>query len=183
MKTNIYLVRHAHSIYTPEELERPLSPAGMEDARGVAEVLLGEKITHVVSSPYRRAVQTVEGVAAALKLKIELNEGFRERRLTEGLVDDFEAAVRRAWEDLSFALPGGESGSVAQERGVGALNDIIKRHRGGNIVIGTHGNIMALIMNYFDTGYEYEFWKGLKMPDIYRLSFEEDEFLEAYGLL
>ena len=31
--TNVYFVRHAHSIYTPEELERPLSKRGFEDAQ------------------------------------------------------------------------------------------------------------------------------------------------------
>ncbi|MCC2441947.1 histidine phosphatase family protein, partial [Bacillus paranthracis] len=32
MLTNLYLVRHAHSTYTPEELKRPLSEKGLKDA-------------------------------------------------------------------------------------------------------------------------------------------------------
>ena len=43
---------------------------------------------------------------------------------------------------------------------------------GKNIVIGTHGNIMVLIMNHFDAQYDYSFWKELKMPDVYRMTFD-----------
>ncbi len=37
--TQIYFVRHAHSVYTPEERERPLSEKGRNDAQSVAELL------------------------------------------------------------------------------------------------------------------------------------------------
>lgn len=43
---------------------------------------------------------------------------------------------------------------------------------GQNIVIGTHGNTMALIMNFFDEKYDFNFWKALEMPDIYKFRFE-----------
>lgn len=32
MNTNIYLVRHGHSVYTSDELNRPLSEKGFRDA-------------------------------------------------------------------------------------------------------------------------------------------------------
>lgn len=35
MTTNLYFVRHAHSTYTPDELGRPLSEKGIQDARMV----------------------------------------------------------------------------------------------------------------------------------------------------
>lgn len=38
-------------------------------------------------------------------------------------------------------------------------------------MIGTHGNLMVLIMNYLDSKYDITFWKGLQMPDIYKLTF------------
>jgi 2,3-bisphosphoglycerate-dependent phosphoglycerate mutase len=61
MITNIYFVRHADSSYTPEELNRPLSEKGIKDAKKVTELLSHENITKVISSPYKRAIQTVEG--------------------------------------------------------------------------------------------------------------------------
>ncbi|MEG0772836.1 histidine phosphatase family protein [Clostridium sp.] len=182
MITNIYLVRHADSTYTPEELTRPLSNKGFKDAEIVTKILLTESITHVVASPYKRAVQTVEGLANTLGLSITLYEEFRERKLAEGPVEDFQASVMKVWQDLEFSFKGGESGNEAQQRGVQVLQRILKEHEGGNIVIGTHGNIMVLIMNYFDESYDYNSWRELQMPDIYKLSFEEGAFIRAEQL-
>lgn len=61
---------------------------------------------------------------------------------------------------------------MAQKRGVDAIIHVLQTYKGKNIVIGTHGNIMVLIMNHFDSRYGYSFWKGLAMPDVYRLTFE-----------
>ncbi|UUZ89998.1 hypothetical protein LJK87_28740 [Paenibacillus sp. P25] len=49
-------------------------------------------------------------------------------------------------------------------------------------MIGTHGNLMVLIMNYFDPKYDFDFWKRLGVPDIYRLTFEGTELKEAVRL-
>ena len=178
MKTNIYLVRHAHSLYTPDEMNRPLSEKGLKDTEKVTELLSHENITHAISSPYKRAIQTMEGIAAHFKLRIEIDDGFRERKLSGGPVENFEEAVLLAWKNLSFALPGGEAGYRAQERGIASLKNAIARYHGGNIAIGTHGNLMALIMNHYDKKYDYAFWSNLHMPDIYKLSFNDEVLFE-----
>jgi 2,3-bisphosphoglycerate-dependent phosphoglycerate mutase len=179
MVTNIYFVRHAHSTYTPEELTRPLSERGLMDAEEATKLLARENITHVVSSPYKRAIQTVEGIANLLRLHIEIDDGFRERKLADSMVDNFNEVLLRYWENFDFSLSGGETGDFAQERGVKSLMNTLNKYRGGNIVIGTHGNIMVLIMNYYDKKYGYDFWNSLSMPDIYKLSFAEYELLEV----
>ena len=179
MNTNIFFVRHGHSIYSPDELNRPLSEKGNRDAGQVTKFLSTEKITHVVSSPYRRAIQTVEGTAKYFGLSISIEDGFREKKLSGNPVDDFNEAVRKSWEDFSFFLPGGESGYCAQSRGGQSIKNIVNIYSGGNIVIGTHGNIMTLIMNYYDKRYGYEFWGSLDMPDIYKLEFENVSLAEV----
>lgn len=182
MVTSVYFVRHAHSTYTSDELNRPLSQQGIEGADKVTKLLSKENITDVISSPYKRAVQTVEGIAKLCGLEVITEEAFKERKLADKSVDNFEEAVVKAWEDLNFALPGGETGYYAQERGVQALERLLKEYRGRNIVIGTHGNIMVLIMNYYDSKFNYEFWCDLNMPDIYKLSFEDGNLIEVQRL-
>jgi 2,3-bisphosphoglycerate-dependent phosphoglycerate mutase len=179
MRTYAYLIRHAHSVYTSEELERPLSERGLKDAKIVTELLSAENITHVVSSPYKRAIQTVEGTASYFGLSISINEGLKERILADGPVDNFDGIILKAWEDFDFSMPQGETGNTAQKRGVQAFTDILDKYSGGNIVIGTHGNIMVLIMNYYDKKYNYDFWTNLEMPDIYKLSFENGKLEEV----
>ncbi|WP_330949445.1 histidine phosphatase family protein [Virgibacillus sp. MG-45] len=178
MQTNLYFVRHAHSTYTPDELGRPLSERGFSDAKTVTDLLKREAIDFVYSSPYKRAIQTVEGIAAYINKEINELDGFKERILAEEPVEDFEVAITKVWQDDDFSWEGGESNRVAQQRGVNATFNVLERHLGKNIVIGTHGNIMVLIMNYFDNQYGFDFWKELEMPDIYKLSFNEKKCID-----
>ncbi|MGF9893025.1 histidine phosphatase family protein [Priestia megaterium] len=172
--TNLYLVRHAHSIYTPDEMGRPLSKKGLLDAKYITNLLEDEDIHIAISSPYKRAFQTIEGVANHFNLEIQIEFELRERKLSSYPIDDFEAAITKVWEDPSFCLKGGESNRIAQQRGIACIFKILEKHKGKNIVIGTHGNIMVLIMNYFNAKYDFDFWKNLQMPDIYKLSFEDN---------
>lgn len=178
MTMNIYLVRHAHSIYSKEELTRPLSEKGLMEAENVSEILSSKDIDVVISSFYKRAIQTVEGIAKKQGLEIVIEEDFRERKLAAASVENFDETMEKLWEDFDFSLEGGESNNKAMERGITALNKVIKRYNGKNIVIGTHGNIMVLMMNYFDSKYNFEFWKELNMPDIYCLNFENEKLIE-----
>ncbi|RDU36872.1 histidine phosphatase family protein [Neobacillus piezotolerans] len=179
MRTTIYFVRHAHTEYTPDELGRPLSVRGKKDAERVAELLKNKNISVVLSSPYMRAVETVAGVAKAIGTEIKTIEGFRERLLSGQSVDDFSTAIQKVWKDEEFAWEGGESNKDAQARGVAALNHVLDIYKGETIAIGTHGNIMAIIMNHFSEEYGFEFWNNLEMPDIYKLSFEGLELAEV----
>ncbi|MFD0710535.1 histidine phosphatase family protein [Paenibacillus sp. GCM10027626] len=172
MLTNLYFVRHAHSIYTADELNRPLSEHGQEGARKVAKALKNENVNVFISSPYKRAIQTIEGLAEIMSADILIEKDFRERLLSGKPIDDFETAIAKVWEDFSFKWEGGESSNAAQNRGVRALEKTLQRFAGENIVVGTHGNLMALIMNSFDRKFDFAFWRQLDMPDIYKLSFD-----------
>ncbi|MCA1056566.1 histidine phosphatase family protein [Rossellomorea aquimaris] len=179
MKTQVYFVRHAHSDYTPDELKRPLSKRGRSDAERVHALLKDQDIHAVCSSPYKRAIETVEGTATFFNKEIDLYEELKERQLSGEPVEDFNAAIMNVWNDPHHSLPGGESNVQAQERGVRGFLQMIETYEGKNIVVGTHGNIMVLIMNHFDEQYGYEFWKGLEMPDIYKLTFEGNEMTDV----
>ncbi|MBM6644573.1 histidine phosphatase family protein [Bacillus sp. RIT809] len=177
--TTIYFVRHAHSTYTKEERERPLSEKGYLDAENVTHLLKDEHIDVVISSPYKRAIQTVQGIANTYNVSIQIEEALRERLLSKGPVTDFNDAIQKVWKDWSFAYEGGESNDVAQRRAVLCMQNILGKYKGKNIVIGTHGNIMVLLMNYFDSKYDFQFWKTLHMPDVYKLTFNSDRLVSA----
>jgi 2,3-bisphosphoglycerate-dependent phosphoglycerate mutase len=179
MITNIYLVRHAHSNYSSDELGRSVSEEGRKNVEYVSKILVAENIEVFISSPYRRAIQTIEDAAVALGIEIELNENFKERILSSTPVEDFETTIQTIWKDPSFSLEGGESNIQAQKRGIEELTHVLERYKGMRVAIGTHGNIMAIIMNYYDSKYNYEFWKGLSMPDIYKLSFDEYSLIDV----
>ncbi|SDM89138.1 2,3-bisphosphoglycerate-dependent phosphoglycerate mutase [Psychrobacillus sp. OK028] len=179
MQTNLYFVRHAHSTYTPDELGRALSERGVFDAERITQMLEQENIDIVISSSYKRAIQTVEGIAKFIGREIIIEDDFKERKLSEEPVKDFNLAITKVWEEPSFSWEGGESNIIAQKRGVEATLNILEQYIGKNIAVGTHGNLMVLIMNYFDHGYDFTFWKELDMPDIYKLTFENKKLIEV----
>lgn len=66
MKTFIYMVRHGESpkVDDGNERSRGLTLKGESDAQIVTELLKDEGIDTFISSPYSRAILTIEGVAA-----------------------------------------------------------------------------------------------------------------------
>jgi 8-oxo-dGTP diphosphatase len=77
------VVRHAdaghRSQWDGSDEDRPLSPRGQKQARGLAELLADSGAARLVSSPYRRCVQTLEPLAERLGLTVEVDV-----RLAEG---------------------------------------------------------------------------------------------------
>jgi 8-oxo-dGTP diphosphatase len=80
---SLYVVRHAHAgtrgDWDGPDDERPLSERGWRQARALATSLADVGAARLVSSPYRRCVQTLEPLAGALGLVVETDE-----RLAEG---------------------------------------------------------------------------------------------------
>ena len=163
-----YLVRHAHVDWTPDE-NRSLSERGHQDAKRAAEILLKFPISVIYSSPYLRARQTIAPLSSRLEIDVEIEADLRERRLSEGSVGDFLKAVEATWEDFTFAHPGGEPNSAAQQRGVAVLSRLDQRHQADHIVISTHGNLLAMMLHHFEPSIDLNFWKSMSFPDIYKL--------------
>lgn len=71
--TKVYFVRHAEPDYNNhEDALRELSPKGMEDRKLVTKFLMDKDIDVVLSSPYKRAVDTVRDFADSHNFKIEI---------------------------------------------------------------------------------------------------------------
>lgn len=169
--TRLYLIRHAHADWSPDE-QRPLSAQGQRDAARVAAqlapLLANRPLAAIYASPYRRAIETVQPLASLCRLAIETDDDLRERHL--GRFDGaFAAAVAATWRDPHFRHANGESNAEAQARGLRVLRAILARHVGQAVAIGTHGNLMALLMQAFDPSIGFDFWQALSMPDVYEL--------------
>ena len=144
------------------------------DAKGVADVLHQFPIAVICSSPYHRARQTIAPLAARLNLPIHIVPELRERELGDGTVDDFYKAVEATWADPSFAHPGGESNAAAQRRGVAVVRKLLEQYPTEHLVLATHGNLLALLLQHFEPSIDFAFWKSLTMPDVYKLGVSAD---------
>lgn len=170
----LYLVRHAHAEWTLDE-NRPLSTHGCKDAIRVADILGDYPIVAIYSSPAKRARQTIMPLAERLDLPIHIESDLRERKLGNETFEDFFKAVEITWQDLSFAHPGGESSAEAKKRGIAVMHRLLEWNPAEDIVLSTHGNLMALILQGFNPAIDFSFWKSLSMPDIYKINFSHSD--------
>ncbi len=173
--TQLYFVRHAEPNYrNHDDASRELSPRGLEDRHLVTAFLLDKGIDAVLSSPYRRAVDTVRPFADAMRLPIEHVPDFRERRIDSVWIDDFDAFARNQWADFDYRLSDGESLREVQERNVAAMHRVLAAYEGQRVAIGGHGTAISTILNYVDPSFGYKAFERIRrlMPWVVRLDFE-----------
>jgi 2,3-bisphosphoglycerate-dependent phosphoglycerate mutase len=173
-RLDILLVRHAEPIPvgTPgwEEDDRPLTDAGRQAALELADELEPYVITGLYCSPYRRALETVQPTAERRGLRVIQLEDLRERRLTKVLRDDWLDLMRASWADPDYALDGLESSRDAQLRGTRVLDLLRVRHPdGGRLLLGSHGNLISLMLQALEPAVDFDFHWAMPMPAIYHL--------------
>jgi 2,3-bisphosphoglycerate-dependent phosphoglycerate mutase len=167
----LYLVRHAHAVWQPDEA-RPLSESGRAAAQALGQLLAAKPIAAIYSSPARRAIETVEPLAQRLGIGVVVVPELRERQLPAIPEGDFDRVVRETWRLPTSTMAHGESNVMAQGRALTAVRQFIARHAEEHLVVATHGNLLALILNGFDSRFGHEFWRTLSFPDVYELEFE-----------
>jgi 2,3-bisphosphoglycerate-dependent phosphoglycerate mutase len=172
---DVLLIRHAESVPpgTPgyDDDDRPLTEAGRAAAAELAYELEGYELTAMYSSPYARARETLEPLALLRSLEVHQLVDLRERRLALEPHDAWRETLEQAWADPDFALPGAESGREAQRRAIGALDLLRMRHPdGGRLVIGSHGNLISLLLQALEPGVDCAFHLAMPMPAVYRLT-------------
>jgi len=180
METYIYMVRHGESPKIEgNERTRGLTEKGERDAKRVTELLENEGIDAYFSSPYLRAVLTIEELATIAGKEILVYEDLKELVFSRNdtIIPDHELypLVDAMFSDRELRSPGGESIMECQIRAVTILKDLIKEYSGQKIVIGTHGLIMTLMLEHFDSNYGYDFLMRCSKPDVYKLIFRDEE--------
>jgi len=182
--TVIYFVRHADSPYVEgQERSRGLSERGMKDALSVRNILVDEGIDVCISSPYERAIRTIRPTADSCGMEVIVEEDLRERKIGDFAPSSFLEAKQRVYDDFNYSFPNGESSYDAQSRALTTLKQIIKNYYNKKVVIGTHGDIMTLMLNGLNQYYGYEFWQSTSMPDIYKVYLNDLEIVELKRLL
>jgi 2,3-bisphosphoglycerate-dependent phosphoglycerate mutase len=175
-RLDVLLIRHAEPIppwspgWEERDDERPLTDEGRQAAEQLADELEPYVITSVYSSPYQRAIETVTPTAQRRELEVHLLPDLRERRLTLAQTPDWADHLRRSWADPDYALEGAESGRQAQRRAIALLDLLRTRHAdGGRLLVGSHGNLISLILQTFEPGVDHHFHLAMPMPAIYHL--------------
>jgi 2,3-bisphosphoglycerate-dependent phosphoglycerate mutase len=154
--TVLYFVRHAEPNYNNnDDITRELTEKGMKDRELVTKFLDGKNIDVVLSSPYKRAIDTVKHFADSQGLHITIIDDFRERKVDNHWIEDFQGFCRKQWEDFDYKLQNGESLKEVQTRNISALQQVLIDYNGKNVVIASHGTALSSIINYFEPSFGY----------------------------
>lgn len=183
--TTVYFVRHAEPNYSNhDDMTRELSEKGLADRMLVTEFLADKNIHAVLSSPFKRAVDTVGHFADSAGFDVITVDDLRERRVDSGWISDFDGFCKRQWSDFDYKLSDGETLREVQQRNIAVLNAVLNVYDGKNIVIGTHGTALSTIINHYDSSFGYERFceiKGL-MPWVVRMEFQGQRFVELHSI-
>ncbi len=108
---------------------------------------------------------------------MEVIEDFRERKISDGWIENFHEFCKRQWADFSYRLPGGECLNEVQGRNVAALKVVLEKYAGKSIAVGTHGCALNTIINHYDNSYGInEVYEMLgKMPWAVKMTFHGQE--------
>ncbi len=147
--TLFLLIRHAmhdqlDRVLTGRRRGVPINAAGREQVRGLAKRLRPVGITHVQSSPCRRALQTAAPIAWDAALSVETFAALDEVEFGDWSGRSFDELYResgwRQWnEDRARSqAPGGEDMASVQGRIVAHLHRMHAQHPFGRIVIVSH---------------------------------------------
>jgi 2,3-bisphosphoglycerate-dependent phosphoglycerate mutase len=175
--TDVVLVRHAQAVVRtadgPEEPDRPLTAEGRRQALGLVETLSGLGPVAVWSSPYRRAVQTVEPTARALGLAVGTRWELREWEDGLPFTDEWEPHYAESWAKPSWRRPGGESMEQVTVRAVAAVRTLARECVGRVVLVGGHGTFLTRALGGFGEPVDAAFWHGMPTPAVFRLRFTD----------
>ena len=180
--TIVYFVRHAEPNYdNHNDALRELSAKGLEDRKLVTNFFAGKRIDVALSSPFKRAIDTIKDFTDSFGLPITIIDEFRERKVDSGWIEDFTSFSRKQWNDFSFKLSDGECLQEVQDRNVFALKSVLDKYRGKNIMIGSHGTALSTIIKFYDHSFGYDDFAKIrnKMPWIVEFAFDENARLLA----
>ncbi len=182
MITSVYFVRHAQPDRTvQDDRTRPLTEEGLRDSIAVADLLQGRNIDLLMSSPYKRSMDTIGELSKRLGMEIHTDDNFRERNAGGWHGDNFLEFIKNQWADFDYRIMDGENLREVQTRNVAALKKLLSENEGKKIVLATHGTALSTILNYYYPEYDYGCFMKIVdfMPFVIRVDFENGEAVKA----
>lgn len=146
----LLLIRHALPLRVEKRDGTPADPSlseqGVRQAQRLAAWLAAERIDAVYASPLRRARETAEPIAAALRLAVRIEPGVTEfDPLSQSYVplEEIKAESRELWLELvSGGLTAGIDVALFRRTVAAALERIVGSHAGERVAVVCHGGVV-----------------------------------------
>lgn len=169
MVKQLYIVRHCKA--QGQESEAALTVEGQAEALALRSFFQQKRVDRIISSPFKRAIQSIEPLAAERGVAIEEDHRLKERELSDRPLSDWLEKLERTYSDKNLAYSGGESSHAATERAKAVIDERMQQDEEAVLLV-THGNLMSLILGEYIENFGFEEWKKLSNPDVYRINIE-----------
>lgn len=80
--------------------------------------------------------------------------------------------MKRTFDDIDFKVDGGESTKEATVRALELFKEVMNEKQKTTLFV-TQGNMMTLILRYFDPKFGFSEWSRLTNPDVYQIDLEK----------
>ena len=180
MHKKIILIRHGKASMAGVDSQRELDEDGIIQASSLNKKLvhLGFTNATIYSSPFKRALQTIEPFINQNKgLTIDIRKELEEIHISKDSKLSKHEIIEKMWSDQDFKAGEGISQKDHFNMIENFLNDLFDKFKNENkdIIIITHGNLIGIILKFFfKINFGFIEWKKMTMPDIYLLKFDKN---------
>jgi probable phosphoglycerate mutase len=158
--TTLFLIRHGLTAVTGSRLYGRtegihLDERGRRQAAALVERFAGVRLSAIYSSPLERCVETVKPLATARRLEIRTSDALIEMDAGDWTGRTLPSLRRtKLWDTVQrspsrFHFPAGESFVDAEARILDQIERIVTRHPRGRVVIGTHGDLVRMLVSHY----------------------------------
>mmetsp|Transcript_13045 Transcript_13045/g.23994 ORF Transcript_13045/g.23994 Transcript_13045/m.23994 type:complete len:238 (+) Transcript_13045:48-761(+) len=156
--TTVFFCRHGETDWNASHKlqgrsDIPLNSAGLEQAQCIANVLKGQDLAAVFSSPLMRAKHTAEAIATAIGSEVIVDPRLRERNLgimegrTGKEIQSEHPQVWEKWQCLEELPP--EAQCEPEPEVVARVEDMLfsiaKEHPGQAVALVSHGGVLRCL--------------------------------------
>lgn len=169
MDKTVYLVRHCQA--AGQELQAELTEEGKEQAKELMRFFEKRNIKQIISSPFTRAIQSIQPTADSLGLQVEIDGRLAEHKLISKNLKDWLERIKESVSDRELKMAGGESSHEVAKRGM----EVLETANDGT-VLATHRNTMALLLMQIDSMQGLKEWTGFSHPDVYEVKVKKGTY-------
>ncbi|WP_442594733.1 histidine phosphatase family protein [Neobacillus sp. D3-1R] len=174
MIKTIYFVRHAKA--NGQEVDAPLTDKGKEQALKLVDFFASKPIGKIYSSPFKRAIATIQPLADFKGLSIVEDSRLSERVLSGVPLADWMDKLKQSFQDFDLVFEGGESQSSGMKRAISILEEVLSS-KDDHIILVSHGNLTTLLIRYFNENFGYDELMGMSNPDVFEFVVSDEKTL------
>jgi len=165
----IILIKHAKAQpvegSSPETW--PLSEAGKEAARQLAQKIESHRPAAIVSSPEPKALETAQILGELLQVPVKTHRDLEEHdRVNMPLLQtrEFISLMALLFKQPNKVVLGNETAKAALWRMESAVDEILKEHPEQNVAIVSHGTVLALWLAKKLEMDGFPIWREMSQP-------------------